>query len=286
MTAPVSSRETGIRLAVRSTLDICAFVDRLELGAVGELVVRTEDAVCGAVFIERGRICWAYARGLAARLTQLLMAPSGVDAATMEGLYRRCKAERVPLGELLVDYGIVTPEQLHAALLEHTAESLAALPSRCAEGVLCLRASGGYSPRFTFSTSELLARTLAVADERAATNASAVLESCFALDREDEWGAAFVRAGNAVPLPVAVRGSPPSTATALLRVGRWAASAIDVATAFQGAPPFVTTLEGSGVLVAWMEGETIIAGRMGASGPARILNRRAAARRAEEESRG
>lgn len=287
MTGPVSSRETGIRLPIRSALDVCSFVDRLDRAVVGELVIEHGGRVRGAVFIEGGRVCWVAAHGLAARLTQLLMSSSGVDAATMEGLYRRCKAEGSPLGEALVSYGIVEPEALRSALLQHTTESLLALVGETdAVGAFRRRSAGGYCPRFTFATSELLARVTA---ERNRDAAAAVHEelAAFTAEREDEWGAAFVRVG-AVPLPVVLVGALPSSATGLLRVGRWAASALDVAQAFQGADggeedTFVTSGSGDSALVAWRVGggsSTFVAGRMGKSGPARILNRRASARRA------
>lgn len=282
MTAPVSSRETGARLPIRSALDVCSFVDRLERGVVGELVVESGGRVRGAVFIEGGRICWVAANGLAGRLTQLLARASGVDGATMEGLFRRCRAERVPLGEALVSYGIVEPEELRAALLQHTTESLLAL---VAEADVCAgfrrRSVGGYSPRFTFTTSELLTRATAERSKGALRSAEAALAS-FSADREDEWGAAFVRAG-AIPLPVAHVGALPMTATGLLRVGRWAASSLDVANAIERDGPedaFVTSFDGDAALVAWrVSSDALVAGRMGKGGPARILNQRARARR-------
>ena len=285
MTAPVSTRETGRRVAVRTTVDICSFVDRLTVEDVGELLVVADattnvPAVRGAVFVESGRVCWAAARGLAPRLTQLLMKPSGLDAAAMEDLYRRCKLERAPLGEFLVKRGVVRPEDLRTALLQHTTESLDAL---CDERTVASwwPRPGGYNARFTFKTSELLAhwfahRQGATRDERATT-----LEA-FSDSVPGEWGALFVRVPSvAAPLPLIVRGALPEKSFAVLRVGKWAASALDVAATFQDDDVRVTAMEPGGTtLVAWRHEDGIVAGRMSANGPARLLHQRATARRA------
>ncbi|MBX3198424.1 MAG: hypothetical protein KF894_09860 [Labilithrix sp.] len=285
MTAPVSTRETGPRFALRSAVDLCAFVDDLDEGAAGELLVSSGQAAPGgAVFVERGRVCWAAARGLASRLTQLLMARSGASASTMEGLFRRCKEEGAPLGEVLVARRIVRPEDLRSALLQHTTESLDALCSDDASASFRPRA-GGYSPRFTFTTSEVLVRSSARA--RLAGGGSAHEPSVeealhpFSEAVAGEWGARFVRLGAcAAPLPDAAIGVLPEKSAALLQVGKWAASALDVAATFQDEDALVTTLEyGGSTLIAWRHGRAIVAGRMGAQGPARVLNHRAALRR-------
>ena len=256
-------------MTVRSTTDVCTFVDALDRGVAGELLVRADD-VSGVVFVERGRICWAAARGLARRLTELLLARApGIDAANLEELFRQCHASGAPLGETLVDRAIVSAENLRSALLVHTAESLTALcrnPSRMAWRA---RTGPGYSPRFTFTTTELLAESL---------GGDTMLRETFITG---EWGARFVRGGSAMPELVATHGVGPDTVASILLVGKWAASALDVASTFQDEDAFVSSLDGDSVLVAWRgPDQSIIAGRMQPHGPARILNRRAQARRA------
>ncbi len=284
MTASVSARETGRRVDIRSTVDICSFVDRLAVDDVGELLVAHDEAnipsVRGAVFVEGGRVCWAAARGLASRLTQLLMQPSGLDAATMEELYRRCKIERAPLGEFLVARGIVRPEDLRAALLQHTTESLDVLCDARTVARWWPR-PGGYNARFTFKTSELLVRWFALRHGADGERLREALET-FSDSTTGEWGAVFVRVPSlAAPLPIVVRGALPEKSFAVLRVGKWAASALDVAATFQGADVLVTAAEPGGTtLVAWRHEGRIVAGRMSPNGPARVLHRRAMMRRA------
>jgi hypothetical protein len=299
--APVSSRETGIRVAVRSAADIFDFVDQIDRRAVGELVFRDigkSKEVRGVVFIEAGRVCWAAARGLARRLTELLIARSpGMDATAMEELFRRCQQERAPLGEFLVARGIVQPAELRSALFQHTAESLDALCVNDVEAGWCLRSGRGYSPRFTFSTSELLAHTLARAlspTERAiSADAESILPATFA---PGEWGAGFVRGAGAMPSPIVVHGALPETTKDVLRVGKWAASVLDLSATFQEEDALVTSMEwpleqrsprAESVFVAWRlaigsSHQAFIAGKMSPQGPARILNRRAQVRRTSE----
>jgi hypothetical protein len=273
--APVSSREAGVQVTVRNTMDVCTFVDGLDRLVAGELLVHADDA-SGVVFVERGRICWAAARGLARRLTELLLdrAP-GIDAANLEDVFRDCHARSVPLGETLVERGIVSADDLRSALLVHTAESLTALCRRESRMAWHARSGPGYSPRFTFTTTELLAESLGTLANRQ------MLREIFG--GTGEWGASFVRGGAALPELVAVQGALPETVASVLGVGKWAASTLDVASTFQDEDALVTSLDGDTVLVAWRGPErSIIAGRMQPHGPARILNRRAQARRASE----
>lgn len=306
MTAPVSSRETGIRVAVRTAADIFDFVDRIDRGAVGELVIRNTvppKDIRGVVFIEGGRVCWAAARGLARRLTELLVARSpGIDTIAMEELVRRCQQEGAPIGEYLVTHGLVQPAELRRALFEHTAESLDALCTSDAEAGWCLRTGRGYSPRFTFSTSELLARTLnrGLVEARELTpEITSEIEAILPTFTRDEWGAAFVRGNGAMPSPIVAHGDLPATTRDVLRVGKWAASVLDLAATFQDTEALVSSIGSIGVgssgghagsvFVTWRLGvgsphQAFIAGRMNPHGPARILNRRAHLIRARRTS--
>lgn len=300
--APTSSlAPLSARLALRNVVDACAFVDRLAEADVGELVVVRGAIVCGSVFVEHGRVCWAAARGLAPRLTKLLIEsaktegdPTNVTAASMEEHYRVCKAEGVPLGELLVSRGIVSAERLRAALIQHTAESLDLLCHPDASATWHAR-QGGYSARFTFQTAELLARCCSHKHRHALREDATDVLSLFSEAEPGEWGGVFLRDPSyASPVPIALRGSLPDKSTSLVRVGKWAASALDLAATFQeaahrsageagdaGEGVFVTSMRPDGsALVAWRDAEKMVAGCMQAAGPARILNHRATLRRA------
>lgn len=262
---------------LHSAVDVCAFVDDLPGDAAGELVfVGRGGSREGVVFVESGRVCWGAARGLSRRLGDLLAAPARLDRVEMEALYRACKQQREPLGEYLVTKGLVSATELRWALLKHTAESLHALcgPETGVEWLA--RRRGGYSPRFTFATTELLARTLAEAHRSLAERASAELLDSFT---DGDWGGAFVRSSSrAAPDPIAVAGPCPEKIQSLLHLGRWASSCLDV-TGLDDEQAFLATILDEGALVAWRSGSVILAGSTRAHGPARILNRRARARR-------
>jgi hypothetical protein len=269
-------------VVLRSALDVCAFVDDLPSEeATGQLVfVGRGGSKEGLVLVEDGRVCWVAACGLSRRLTDLLAASAHLDATKMEALYVACAAQQRPLGEYLVSQGVVTADDLRGALLRHTTESLLALTDRPARVEWRAKPQGGYSPRFTFTTNELLARTYAEAHRAVARQAEGELAEAFA---DGDWGAAFLRSSaSAVPEPIAIEGPCPEKIQGLLALGAWASSSLDVAECLQDGPVFLATMLCQGAIVAWRSGETVIVGLTRAHGPARLLNRRARARRSGE----
>jgi hypothetical protein len=257
-----------------SAFDVSGFIDDLPEEAAGELVVRDRRGeTAGVVFVEGRRVCWAAARGLSRRLSDLLAAPARLDAAAMEALVMACKKAHTPLGELLVRDGKITAEQLRAALLKHTVESLHVLCAPACTAAWLPKVQGGYCSRFTFTTSEILAQTFACGCAPLAEASGAELAAHFG---EGDWAAAFVRAPDrATPVPIAVYGPPPERLTVLLRLGSWAASALDVSSVLGDDAPLVAALVDDGALVAWRSAPVIFAGSTGVHGPARLLNRRA-----------
>jgi hypothetical protein len=262
---------------LRNVADACLLVDDLGASATGEIVVCVSDHPRGAVFVERGRVCWAAARGLSRRLSEILGARAALARGEMESHYAACKTHQIPLGEHLVGRGVLAAKDLRDALLEHTIESLRCLCTEDARAAWWPRSDKGYSPRFTFDTAELLARHGATAFEEHAAAAQPELDACFG---EDDWAAAFLRReGSGAPQPIALRGVAPHTATALIRLGRWAASALDVAVSVSGDDVLVAVSRAAGddapAVVAFRRAGTLIVGETGAHGAARILNRRA-----------
>jgi hypothetical protein len=269
-------------VALRNTFEACAFVDGLGTSATGEIVVSDDRGPRGTIFVERGRVCWAAAQGMARRLTELLGRRAGLAPPAMEALFLECKARRVPLGEHLSSSGVLGPEELRDALLQHTIESLLRLWASEARAAWCPRTGNGYNPRFTFATSELLTHVGALSHAAVAAEVQPRLDGLFG---DGDWAAAFVRTEtSAFPEPVAVIGALPRAATTVMRLGKWAASALDVATTFSDESALLSVARGPSApgasLVAFRLGATVVAGETGTHGPARILNRRAQRRRA------
>jgi hypothetical protein len=271
-------------LQLRGIVDVCTAIDEMTPDDAGQIVTgggggREPD---GAVFVENGRVCWAGARGLGRRLSTLLAESAGLDGRKMEELFLTCRRERVPLGEYMVGRGLVRGDMLRAALLQHSVESLRLL---CCEG---MRASwiprpGGYHPSFTFSTAEVLAAVLAFGEAARTHALRAELDDAF---REGEWAVAYLRSRNAAPDPVALYGGVPAAASTLLRVGKWAASALDVASAFEDEDAFLATMTARAALVVWRHEGAIIVGETSKFGPARIMNRRSRLRARGEPQHG
>lgn len=262
--------------AIRGVAELCEEVDAMPEDAAGELVLADETGrPRGIVFVEHRRVCWAAARGLARRLSDLLASRANLGPSTLEACYRTCERERVPLGEYLVDHGILEAAALRAALLQHTTESLRAVTSDRAFATLRPRVRG-YEARFTFATAEVLAAC--TLDPRGEEEANVYF-------RDNGWGAAFLRGEGATPHVVGLAGEPPSDATTVVRLGRWATSVIDVSGALQGIEPMFSSCGRDGTFVAFESAGFLLAGKLPLQGAARILNRRAnalAARRARE----
>lgn len=277
MGATAFARESSRTTSVRDSLDLFTEIDALPADESGELsFANASGERHGMVFVENRRVCWAAARGLSRRLSDLLAARAALDGNAMENCYRTCTREGVPLGEFLVERGILTAECLRASLFQHTVESLRSLLATGAPVRFRPRA-GGYSARFTFSTAELL-----VACDRDV----AAEQEIAAYFGDNGWGAAFARGDGSVPRLVALVGSHPEDATTVARVGRWAASTLDVASVVQDAPPIVSTRAGDRAFVALLSAGFLLAGEVPPQGTARILNRRATRRRARETSDG
>lgn len=229
---------------LKSTLEACAHVDSLGPEAIGEITISGSEGLRGAIFVERGRICWAGARGLARRLGELLRAGDRREA-----------------------------------LLAHTLESIELLYAGGVKTKWHPREGRSFEPRFTFGTAELLAHVGGHLHPVFADRAVGMLGGTFG---EGDWAVAFVRtAVSAFPQPIASQGVAPN-AKSVLRYGKWAASALDMISTFtEDAVLAVERRLGSRgpTLVAFREGEVFVAGETGAHGAARILNRRASERR-------
>jgi hypothetical protein len=144
--------------------DVLGRVEALPRASTGALLVGDRAHPHGLIVIERDRVCWIGATGMGRRLRDILRSHSSIPLreGEIEALYARCRATDTPLGEALVMEGYVAPEQMRAAMKQHTAESLLALDA--AHGSTAGwpltwigRGDRGYNPRFTFTATEILA---------------------------------------------------------------------------------------------------------------------------------
>lgn len=211
-----------------NVLRVLAELEGLPDDATGALAFGPETKLSGVVLVERGRVCWAAAAGLQRRLTSLLRASCTppLDEPDAERLFIECRQQNRPMGEVLVERGRVSPEALRAALLHHTAESLATGSSWTAAPRWVPHRARGYQSSFTFLPVELLsyASTVARPDKVSSACARLVELAGARSSAVFEWpGAALL--GCTLPQ------EHPTSLRALRCAGAWAALTLaDVAT--------------------------------------------------------
>jgi hypothetical protein len=214
-------------LLLSSTVELLQQVEALPNGATGALAFG-ED---GLILIENRRVCWAVARDMGQRLTDILceQREPNLPRAAMEELFRRCKQEGKLFGEALFSSGVVSELELRSALERHTCEAIVRLAQR--QVVKPTRFSRhskhGYDPRFVFTTAELLASLAGRRRSHLASEARAHLAEVLVPDAS---GFAFlrdVRSKNPVMIAVG-RGCELDVGDAL-EIAGWATSLFDVA---------------------------------------------------------
>lgn len=205
----------------------------------------------GGIFVELGRICWVVARGTRRRLHEILQGYARSDA-DFDAIYQRCRANGKLLGEVLVDEGHVSAEELEVALRQHSAESLVAL---CEQGDelpplrWLTRGEQGYKPRFTFRPLDVLLDAIAIAAPDRHELANRELAR---VDGPDRFGGAF-ELGPQAPPPVAALGR--LGIVELAELGRTGArlprSARELGVGVEVA--FTTTRTGQSVVAWWRD---------------------------------
>ena len=234
--------EIGIRLAslvndidmpdyqsfeVPTLLRLLNGIDRLPRGATGALVFASKDAPQGTVLVEENRVCWAAASNMEHRLTDILRHESDppLPKAVFNQIYEECHRDRIPLGETLVERGIVTPEGLSHALRRHTAEAICVLASsKDLAPVWASNRQRPYDAQHTFSTGELMSCVGAFGFDEEAERAEHALR---ALTPMASVGMAYLEKGH--ELPVAQVGVDGWDCTALVELGQWARKALTAA---------------------------------------------------------
>lgn len=233
------------RVDFRSLLDALVRVEQLREQDSG--LLSFGPAPSGAIFVERGRICWVAAHGLQRRLRDLLLTCSRIGPAELERAYERCRAEGRFFGQTLVAEGRVAASELEWALRRHSAESLVALCRGNQYTTWLTHRGPGYAPQFTFRAHEVLSDVVAWLAPDLQRAAEQELETLRGPGRR---GTAYLfepRTETAVP--IASFGLDQSIESASL-LGRWA-SAVPLATKeLGGAQAFALAVSAAGDTVA------------------------------------
>lgn len=209
----------------------------------------------GSVFVETGRVCWAAAPGRSGRLRDLLHRHSArqLADAELDDAFAACRDAQRPLGELLVERGMVSDDGLRAALKQHTVESLIAQCDGVPRPVTWVpHRRRGYSARFTFTPVELLAA--AGAQLYPAEAPSVVVE----LPGASTIGS-FAIGDEELPVALWASGSAASSVRDLLGLGDWAAAALAVCNGFSPAAMERAIAKISGpAAIAWRSSRRLV----------------------------
>lgn len=211
-----------------SALGILGTVDELPAGATGAL--KFEEL--GVVLVESRRICWAAAVPMRLRLTDILCNKRvpPIPRAAIEEVYRGCKAKGRPLGEALVESGLVSESGLKSAIRQHTSEAILHLArAQAVADAFLPHTQRGYDPRFSFTSCEILASLSSTGDPARAKAAELELEAVLV---PESTGAAFVRSEFAPGAQIiAVSADCDLPVIDLVEVCNWATGLLDVAQA-------------------------------------------------------
>jgi hypothetical protein len=179
-------------------------------------------------------VCWAATPGRGRRLRDLLRRHAGraLDDHELDRAFADCRDAGLPLGELLIERGLVSDDGLRTALKQHTVESLIAqCDGTPVPATWVPHRHRGYHARFTFSPVELLAAAGAQlyptesvgAGDLAMAELPTVVAGSFAIGDDDE------------PVAVWTSGGAAWRVRELVDLGGWAAAALAVCNGFSAA---------------------------------------------------
>ncbi len=214
---------------IAAVLRLLAVIDDLPRGATGALHFGDE----GVILVESKKICWAVARTMRVRLTDILRSQTTppLPREAVEDIYRACRSTGMPIGEALVASKLVTEAGLRAALFKHNGEAIVALAQSGAFFQKFVNHSRtGYDPKFAFSACEVLAMLGARDDPARATAAQLELGATLV---QDSVGAAFVRSSAvAGSLVIAVDRGCDFGVGDMMAVCNWVSGLFDMARTF------------------------------------------------------
>jgi hypothetical protein len=224
--APGITSVSSNLLLEASLVGLLERIEQLPRGATGALAFGDR----GVILVENKQICWAVARDMRLRLTDILcnQRQPPLDRARVEEIYRSCQAEGTPLGEALVDRGLISESEFRAALERHTCEALVriAQDSGSVPAHFDQHRRDGYRPRFVFGATELLA---SLSGRRRAELAAQARNELTQRLVPDACGFAFLWEAKREPVLIAVDRTCDLSVRGALGIARWVIDALELA---------------------------------------------------------
>lgn len=244
---------------VKHPLDVFERLDVVKPGSTGAFFYGDPKDPVGTVLLDEGRVCWAVARGMRHRLTDLLReeSVSAVDEAKIKSIYNVCRQERRPLASALVEEGVVSHEGFRNVIRRHTTEAMLEIGATGEQRRSWIeRRRGHYASKVSFSSLDLVLCVGELLFVDQAEEARAHLDDIVPAQAR---GIAFMRTeGRAGVMPIAGLRSTDIKVRDAGAMGKWAMSAIS-GVALLGAerPSVSVTGAGGESLVAWARGPMI-----------------------------
>lgn len=238
--------------------DLLTVIEDLDASKTGVLKLRP----FGQIYLEKGKICWVMYPGQQHRLGQLLRYQRNppIDSAFLLQLVKECQEQGTPLGEALLSSGEISEEGLRAALLSHSAESMARIANSPWK-VECFDAPPGvkYDARFLFTTVDLMSHLGAA---KHLTLSAVAKRSLGKALKAGGSGLAFIRQANVNhPILLAVAGDFSATVAQACELCSWTSSLFDLArTVDRSIYAASGSWRGNQAVVTWQSGEVSYTG--------------------------
>ncbi|MDW8250467.1 MAG: hypothetical protein RMJ98_14315 [Myxococcales bacterium] len=127
---------------------------KLEARLSGELIVAS-DMLEAHVFLQDGRIVWAYSNATRGLFLQELREKAQIEEDVLKDVLEECRRERRHVAETLISWGLASVRDVRRALwvqIGRTLEIILETPG--VEAIFLRRATENYSQELTFSLSE------------------------------------------------------------------------------------------------------------------------------------
>lgn len=146
------------------TTPLDALHEQVKASASGELICAAPSCEIH-VYLQAGRVAWATDSTQPFAFSRYLLEHTSLTKETLQEVLESCRRDRLPLGETLVAWKVVTLDEIRGAL-HHQIEGAIDSLEKCAKGrTLFLERTkqyASYDARLTFDLHELLSPTTAV----------------------------------------------------------------------------------------------------------------------------
>lgn len=125
--------------------------------ATGELICASDTSEVH-IYLHRGRVAWATTSTAPFEFARYIRDNCSIDAETLRTVVEACRHERLPLGETLIQWGLVTLRDVENAVRRQVAGAISSLTGLTAPRHLFLRRPhfAQYNPALTLPLADVL----------------------------------------------------------------------------------------------------------------------------------